>query len=358
MMREIGSDFWENKQTENRKPFVISGVQRPTEEQYFISGRSAIRAFARYVKTGNKNILLPAFTCETVITPFKKEGWDIYYYPIHLDLIPNYDAMKKLIMEKSPTVIYLQSYFGFHTLTDVEEIITICKEKNITLIEDLTQCLFSDFEKTKADYHVASLRKYISIPEGGILLAHGYTVEGQILPPEKAVIHTAQEAFWDKKLYIEGSTEISKERFLNAYKKWKRLIGEFDDVYQINEESKKILEYVDVDYMKKKRRDNYSYLWYEIQHISWVYSVFSLPDIDEVPLYFPVYIKAAEERKRIQQYLAERDIYCPIVWPQYMEDREIDEESKYIYEHILCIPCDQRYRRKEMLRIIEEIKNI
>ena len=59
-----------------------------------------------------------------------------------------------------------------------------------------------------------------------------------------------------------------------------------------------------------------------------------------------------------QKELINNKIYCPIIWPRsnYIDTKYSNTE--YIYEHILCIPCDQRYNIQDMKKIINCITKI
>lgn len=358
MLREIGSDFWSNIEYETKREFRIEGIGCYQWKQFYISGRSAIRAFARNVKVSTRRVLIPAFNCETVIVPFEKEGWEIAYYGVHTDLRPNKQNLAECIEHFQPSVVLVQSYFGFDTVSGLEEIIALCKEKGILVLEDLTQCLFSDFKKTEAQYYVSSLRKFIAIPEGGILLSRGGSVDGEIREAVPDIAEAAKETFGLKKKYIDGDVSISKEEFLKKYRELKSLISEYSDVYKMNVLSKEILYRVDGQELRKSRRDNYKLLYGELKSVSWLTCIFENPKQTETPLYFPIYIHCSDKRKEVQSYLSSENIYCPIIWPRYMGQSEIDDDSNYIYDHILCIPCDQRYGAEEMQRIVQVIKKI
>ena len=51
-------------------------------------------------------------------------------------------------------------------------------------------------------------------------------------------------------------------------------------------------------------------------------------------------------------------IYAPVVWPKADCCPEVDKDSEYVYEHILCIPIDQRYDVDDMERVVKVIKSI
>lgn len=358
MLREIGSDFWDNIEHDNRSGFRVEGIHSCQWKQFYISGRSAIRAFARNVKVEYKRVLIPAFSCETVIVPFEKEGWEIAYYGICTNLSPNKQHLIECIECFHPSVVFVQSYFGFNTIGDFRDIIELCKKKGIVVIEDLTQCLFSDFKKTEAQYYVSSFRKFIAIPEGGVLLSQDDSVDGEIGEAIPGIVEIAKEAFGLKKKYMDGDVNISKEEFLEKYRNLKGYISEYSDVYKMNALSKEIFFHIDIQMLQQRRRENYKFLYETCKAISWMVPVLGMPNQMETPLYFPVYMLCADKRKKIQEYFASKNIYCPIVWPRYVERDKIDNDSIYIYEHILCIPCDQRYSTEEMYYITEVAKGI
>ncbi len=355
MLREIGSDFWEIPSHCNDQ-FQIAGIGHIANKQLYVSGRSAIRAFCRQIGE-NKKILIPMYTCETVIAPFEKEGWSISFYAIKRNLKPDLEDLRGKIEQYIPDAILVHSYFGFNTLDAIDDLLYICKEKGIIVLEDITQSLLSDFIKTGADYYVGSLRKFFAIPEGGVLLSASQELQSNSREPVSQIVELAKEAFSHKKAYMEED-DVRKEDFLAEYSIWKQCFVQYDDIYEMSEISQEIMRYMDVRDIKKKRRENYLFLYDNLKSIKEIEYVLGIPTEQEVPLYFPVYIKDKLERKPIQSYLADKNIYCPIIWPQYVSSDWIGSESKYVYEHILCIPIDQRYGQEEMLYIIKSLEKL
>ena len=72
------------------------------------------------------------------------------------------------------------------------------------------------------------------------------------------------------------------------------------------------------------------------------------------PLYLPVY---ADRRDELQAFLTKRDIYAPVLWPIGKENVNfLTNDEKYIFEHILALPIDQRYGIAEMVYIAEALE--
>lgn len=71
---------------------------------------------------------------------------------------------------------------------------------------------------------------------------------------------------------------------------------------------------------------------------------------------FPVYIP--EIRDSIRKELIENRIYCPVHWPAPVQlDVAAREKSENIYNQIMSIPCDQRYKEQDMKRLVDIINS-
>ena len=237
-------------------------------------------------------------------------------------------------------------------------IIEYCRQNKIIVIEDLTQCILSSFKKTGADFYVASLRKFFAVPEGGVLLSTRVPITVPGRPPVAEMIELADRAFQLKKAYINSEITVSKKEFTDSFSKLKSKFIKYDDVYRINDATERILRHVDYDFVTNARKRNYVYLYGHLKKSNFFKPVMGELNDDETPLYFPIYIIQENQRKSIQERLAEKKIYCPVVWPKYEHIQNISDAGRYIYGHILCIPCDQRYGREEMRYICEVLNCI
>jgi len=351
VLREIGSDFWDTPTIEKPTGFEIKGIDKVDSVQYYFSGRNAIRSLCRQIKSDTKKVLLPSFTCETVIKPFEKEEWLIDFYDINKNLQVNVVDLLEKISTSEPDVIYFQNYFGFCTLVNVEEVLKLCQAKNIIVVEDITQSLLSEFEKIQANYYVGSLRKFFAIYEGGILISRDGEIEQPVNNAVYEVVKSAKEAFLEKKQYMNEICN-NKKIFLEKYNKWKSLFVMNDDIFRMNEITGVLLEKFDYQYMIEKRRENYLFLYKRLKEVEYIQCIFDDNLNNVAPLFFPIYVNVAEQRDYIQKKMAENNVYCPIVWPQYISNNLLSNNSIYIYKHILCIPCDYRYDFDDMSKIV------
>ena len=109
----------------------------------------------------------------------------------------------------------------------------------------------------------------------------------------------------------------------------------------------------DVESNKQKRFANFSYLNDNVQEGERITKVCkNINGVTTAPLYFTIYVK---DRPALQRVLAQDAIYAPVIWPVEDERVLVDDEVRYIYDHLLAIPCDQRYDEMDMLRAVEII---
>lgn len=70
---------------------------------------------------------------------------------------------------------------------------------------------------------------------------------------------------------------------------------------------------------------------------------------------FPI---LCDDREKIQKLLVKNAVYAPIIWPKNEIFSRVSEKVEYVYEHLLCIPIDQRYDTDDMERIGAIMKNM
>ena len=66
---------------------------------------------------------------------------------------------------------------------------------------------------------------------------------------------------------------------------------------------------------------------------------------EDSTLYLPLLL---DDRHALQRALAERGIYCPVIWPEPEQAAGVCPVSRFVTEHMLCLPCDQRYGESDM----------
>jgi len=146
----------------------------------FNSGRSAFLAIldALDIKKGNE-VLLQAFTCNSVVNPILNRGATPIFVDINETLNLDSKDLKKKITEKSKAVI-VQHTFGWPA--NLDEILKICRENNLILIEDCAHSLGAEYKGKKigtfgeAAFFSFGRDKVISSVFGGMAVTNNYKI--------------------------------------------------------------------------------------------------------------------------------------------------------------------------------------
>ena len=322
------------------------------------SGRAAIEAAIidiekRYPEI-SKTCLLPSYTCRTVVIPFIRHDWKLFFYDIDEKLSVNAETLASKVEAVQPSVLLAHTYYGTDTLADVRKLITkFQKEKKLIFIEDMTQSMFLlEKDISQADYLVGSLRKWLNTPDGGFCISDrklDIADSGEYTE----YIQAKTDAQRKKRHYLDGDVYSSKKDFLSINNRAESLLYQTTDLYSISDITKAALTGFDMGEIKKRRQYNAEILDKGMQTLT---SVTPIIHIDRTisPLYYPIY---AEDRSRLQKYLAEQNIFAPVLWDIPVEvTEEMSVQTQYIYDHILALPCDHRYDDKDMHRIITCLK--
>ena len=357
MFREIGGNFplTENDIKQNATQQDIWGCSSFKNALYLNSGSSAIFYLLDNNYVGEKNVVLPAYTCITCIRPFIYRNFNIQYYTINKDLTINKDSFEKAIHHfNNNCIVYIHAYFGFNTLESIkDELADLHKHPNITIINDFTHSWLSQ-NQIEAHFYIASLRKWLQTPDGGILASNiNLTFNNKnILDYDREQTNTYIKASLLKNRYLDNDASISKDQFLPLFNDSVACFRK-KEIRAMSPISKTIYDNTNYQEVTIKRKKNCQYL---IDHIKnpYIEKIFSSVPDDAVPFYLPVYVK--KDRKKFQQHLAANNIYCPIHWnvPEYIANTPFANE---IYPQIISLVCDQRYDLDDMERFVATVNN-
>lgn len=352
-MKDIGSIFPVYKETfkhvsEEKNDFLDDRI-------LFSLCREALFVIAAHHKDLNKKVLIPAYTCQTVITPFVENGWTCEYYNIHKNLSIDTDDLEKHCLSFNPSIIVVHPYYGMD-LTD-SEIHTLRKlhDVGVLIVLDKTQNIFSTQVIDFIDYTVGSYRKWFPIPDGAYLETHtklncelfkGYE-------ENESFCMYQTDAMYLRGCYFNTGDERLKAISIRLNKKATADVGYKLVPHKMADISLSIIREENFSQNKSKRLSNFEYLFKNIDesnNIEFVIKNISL--ICSAPLYFPLYVR---NRDLLQRELAYNHIYAPILWPIAMESVLINDRIEEIYNHILVIPIDQRYDLEDMDRVVNVI---
>lgn len=274
---------------------------------------------------------LPAYICETVVAAVSAHT-EACFYPVgeRLDDAP-------AIGVRPGDAVVVVDYYGW--LPRPEGIAGL-REAGAVVIEDASQALLTEGTGTIGDFWIASPRKFVGVPDGGLL---GPRPDGMAVPAEpvpEAWWRQAREARVGRRAFDENGGDRS----------WFPLFQRAEDgvparPYAMSELSRSILaEGIDADAIAARRQANYDVLQRELGEVS---LMGPRPD-GVVPMGFPVRVA---ERDAVSERLFADRVFPPVHWPipdpvpaSFAADRRLSSE-------VMTLPCDQCYDERDMLRV-------
>lgn len=282
-------------------------------------------------------VWLPSFLCDALVEVLPP--WQVSYYPVNAKLKVATSAWLGEVSKNDLIVVI--DYFGFPA--DVS-LVNQAKERQAWVLEDASQALLTRNVDGGADFVLYSPRKFLGVPDGGILSCapHRPLPEIELQPAPSAWWLRALAAALKRRDFDRGAGDRS----------WFSLFQETEahqpvGSYRISEFSQALLEHAfDYSAITTQRRANYLRLL-EYLH-PWALFPY-LPD-GVTPLGFPVCV---DGRDQVRARLFAHEIYPPIHWPVPASVPAEYQDPRRLASKIMTIPCDQRYNIEDMDEVIK-----
>lgn len=349
---EYGSEFdWESSTAYVEDDFNSHYIKSKSAYR-FRSGRDALKAVAqRYNKT-HKTVLLPVLCCESMVTPFSVNGYEILFYKLKENLMADEEDLKSKMSDT--TLLVYMSYFGIDPfgadfLDDLKQSYPKAK-----FCEDRTHTPLCNNGEFLADVVVVSIRKWLAIADGGIVFSKDEFTEDYSADLKFSDLR--KNAMKKKSEFLQSGNEKLKEEFRMLLGEAGELLDVSPNPYGMTGASAEQLLKTDFKSIYEQRVKNVRILKEGLQpsaDCGQLDFVTSAPE--KSTLYFPVLVK---NRDAVQKALAEKSVFCPVIWPVPEQARNICSNSEYIADNMLAIPCDQRYGQDDMLKIVEIINMV
>jgi len=297
-----------------------------SSEKGFVGLNSGRNCLEYILKVRNYHFLyLPYFTCEVILEPLKKLEIPFEFYDIDDNLEPIFDYTK---ITSNQGFLYT-NYFGTK-----DKFIAQVSAKIPNLIIDNAQSLFSKpLENIDTFY---SPRKFVGVADGGFLSIN-------------------------KKLNDDFEQDVSYNRMSHLLKRIDLSPEEAYADFSINDESlthqeikfiskltSKILSGIDFELIKKRRKENFTFLHDALKNKNLL--TFDI-DEDSIPMVYPFRTKDVQ----LKEKLINEKIYCATYWQNVLKWAEKDKNSYKLTQEIIALPIDQRYSILHMEQIVNKI---
>lgn len=365
---EIGSIFEMKPLEIDKKDFPISISLDQVEKYqkpftyYTASGREgihlAILALQNMKKNMQKTVLLPAYMCDTVFFPFEREGWKLEFYRVNEQLEPDAAYLEKQIEAVRPGVLFVHPFYGIDTLKEIRPKFRNWRENGMIIMEDVTQSYYLEADWDNVDIVVGSLRKWYPIPDGGFVTANIPLPEEKMMPenPWAKKRHILLTEKWE---YLYGKYQGNQEKkscYLAENRVLEDELDQKDNIHALSQTAKWVLHQLSEVQAKQQRERNTAVLWKGIEtgKPSEEWRPVLAKASKAAGLYFPIYVS---NRENLQKKLQQAHIYAPVLWPIGKENqKDLGPVEKEIFQTLLAIPMDQRYKEADMERILQVLQ--
>ncbi len=306
------------------------------------SGRDALKAIAR--EYSPCVVFLPALSCDSMVRPFEQYGHEIRFYKLNPDYSINMEDLEKKIGLGTGLFLYMD-YFGCQAISD-DHLRALKKTYDkLVFIEDRTHNLIWERNSTfHPDYTIASLRKWIAVPDGGLLWGHITRSLGN----DTSFSATRLKAQCLRHGFFQTGNEETKKEYRQIFSTVSDMMDD-DEPSAMSAYSYALMEKMDWNQMRFQRKSNAEVL--KAILAPYVHVISGAPSA----LYVPFLVSNRDE---VQRRLSDRGIFNTIIWPLSDYQKEICETARFTEEHMLAAPCDQRYTTEDMKFIGHEMVNV
>ena len=335
-----------------------------TKYSVFVNSGSSANLAAIYSlilsgKLKNNKIVVPAVSWVTTVTPAIQLGLEPIMCECDIDNLGlDINHLKEIIKNENPSAIILVHVLGFPNYMD--EIIKLCQENNITLIEDTCESIGSEYEGRKLGTlgDLSTFSFYFG--------HHMSTIEGGMVSTDDEELYhillSIRSHGWDRDLPQE------KQEFLRK----KYNVDSFRSLYTFyypgfNLRATDLQAFIGLNQLEKlttiveNRYKNYVRYKNEIKNDFW--NINPPKNCYVSNFSFPIITKNI---KSLTKALIENDIECrPLIcgsinehpfWYERYGKQELPN-SKMVHEYGIYIPNNHQMTDEEITKVIEIVNN-
>ena len=310
---------------------VEGGVFPHNDGVLLNTGRNALEYILRSIGDV-KRVYLPYYTCEVVLEPLTK--FNIHYTFYHINT--SFEIADEIDPQQGEYII-ANNYYGIKDAY----IKKLTDKYGDKLIVDCAQAFFAKpISGIKAFY---SMRKYVGVADGGVAYL------GNL--PDDLVDVDEMENTDDHDSHLFKRKQFGAEAGFTSYQANEKKLDE-QPIRLMSFQTKWLLDHIDYEIVVAYRRENFKYLHEALNGKNEL----TLPDMGSFacPMVYPF---KSNINRNLRKELIDNKIFVAKYWPNVEEQNSFETEYDMAM-NIIPIPCDQRYGKEEMDRIIKLISEL
>lgn len=263
-MRDIGSIFPLSTVDLCLEKALVTTDSESEHRIYYSLCREALFAVAEKYSDTEKVALIPAYTCQTVVEPFAQLDWKIYYYNITRNLRIDTDYLEQLVKRVRPTIVIVHPYHGMELNRIELSVLWKIKQTGCVLLEDITQCLYTNNRPKVFDYFIGSLRKWFKSPDGGFLETNNLDGIQRPVKENVSFVQKQIDAMYLRSRYFETNDERLKNISIRLSKEAVASVAKGITCHKMSKISLTLMDSENVHQSVNKRFANYNFLFTHI----------------------------------------------------------------------------------------------
>lgn len=315
------------------------------------SGRDALKTVAREFEP--TVVLMPALSCDSMALPFQMYGHQIHYYRLDKSYSIDLQFLEGLMHNNTKPILFLyMDYFGNLPIKDDELTELKMRHHNLIFIEDRTHSLV--WERTnqfEPDYIVASLRKWINIPDGGLLWTKNLITHTDFTEDTSFCELRLRAQCMRNKYFLTGDESLKLE-YRSIFSQVAGIMDRDKEPSRMSSYAYEIARKTDWNKLRKHRKKNSGELIKILKEAS-VELIQKEEGVSDLYVAFMVH-----DREYRQKKLSSKGIFNTIIWPLNEKQRSVCPVARFTEKHMLAAPCDQRYCVDDMKYIGNEIVRV
>lgn len=320
---------------------------------FYGSGRDALRALLSRGRQAHNwhRFLVPDYFCQEVVASLLSLGLPIQTYADNPSCAgPNLDQARL----SSGDAVLIVNYFGLRERPELGSL-----PSGVAVVEDHTHDPYSEWARlSTATYCLASLRKTLPVPGGGVL----WSPQGMSLPLAPPPTSVCELGFLRrlvgmvlKDLYLGGHA-VEKETFRQLL-----LAGEGDlaigDISGMPCWANDLLRTLPIEDWRDRKRDNYRQFAALTAGCPSYVLLAPAPYSKACPFSLVLLFDTPDRRDQVRRYLIQKRVYPAILWS--LEEpvvSDISSETEDFSRRMLSLHCDMRYGPQDIERLADLLR--
>ena len=339
-MIEFGSDFHFIDNYNSDRAHLTDVYRNAT---LLADGRQCIVVLIR--QYGWKRIWMPDYFCYEVIDTIKEQmGIKVMFYEDN----PLHEGQVERLPFEEGDVLLRMNFFGMRGQRNNKTI-------PCPVIEDHTHDMFGHWALySDADWCIASIRKSLPLPEGGMMWSpkgHKLTVEVQPTGENEQIAATRWKGMEMKAQYLNGAA-VSKAEFRKRYTETEEWFDKAEPAL-IDERSQMfVTKQLDINLWQGAKRRNWTLLKSLVKSDS---CKVLKPEEDTSTMFSLVLLFDTKERRdKVRKQLIGACVYPAVLWAV---PESASAEARCFSERMLSVHCDGRYTEEDIKQLAEIVND-